>query len=232
MAFRQTSVIFFLAALLLSSCTKTVKAPEPSAGLDTVPFYRKGSAAFDTQTAVKAFEAKKEAAGTNQEKFGEEIKKRIEQKGVKVQIPDPWIPPKVRTTADLPPPMRGFPKDKYGYPDWTATVEGGFIRPKSSLPGEPAVEEQILDMDVVFEINDKLMANVLFPHKIHTYWLSCKICHPAIFKPKRGANIFTMYDVWNGQYCGRCHGKVSYQPKGFENCRRCHRAPKRTMGVK
>lgn len=89
-----------------------------------------------------------------------------------------------------------------------------------------------LDMDILFEINDRLMFNVVFPHKIHSFWLSCSICHPKIFIAKKGANQFSMYDIWNGEYCGRCHGKVAYQPKGYENCQRCHMSRKKTMGVR
>ncbi|HLE08075.1 MAG TPA: cytochrome c3 family protein [Thermodesulfobacteriota bacterium] len=214
--------------LISSGCTKNIAKPEPRPGLETVPFYRKGSAAFNTKTAITATEAKEKA---DKEKFEADIKGRFEEKKTELQIFDPWIPPKVRLPSELPPSLRQWPKDKFGYPDWTAAVELGLIKPRNSITGGP-VQEDIIDTDIVFEINDRLMRNVLFPHKIHTYWLSCKVCHPGIFIPKKGANIFSMYDIWSGKYCGRCHGKVSFQPKGFDNCRRCHRVPKKTMGPK
>ncbi|MBI3399176.1 MAG: hypothetical protein HY026_08130 [Deltaproteobacteria bacterium] len=157
----------------------------------------------------------------------EELKKRLENQGANIDIPDPWIPPAAIKPNELPSPLRGFPKDKFGYPD----LKEGILQPKSSI-AEVASEETLFDQDILFEINDRLMANVVFPHKAHTFWLSCKICHPSIFIDKRGANKFTMYDVWGGKYCGRCHGKVAFQPKGFENCQRCHSARKKTLGIK
>ena len=61
------------------------------------------------------------------------------------------------------------------------------LKPKATLPGEEEVEEEILDTEILFEINDRLMANVLFPHKIHTYWLSCKVCHPKPYSSLKKA---------------------------------------------
>ena len=212
----------------VSGCAKTVTKPEPLPELGTIPFYKSGSSAFDTKAAVKRASDKEKS---EKEKFEQDIKGRFEPKKEELEIPDPWIPPKARLTSELPPPLRQWPKDKFGYPDWTAAVELGLIKPRNSITGAP-VQEEIIDTDIVFEINDRLMRNVIFPHKIHTYWLSCKACHPGIFMPKKGANIFSMYDIWAGKYCGRCHGKVSFQPKGFENCQRCHRVPKKTMGPK
>ena len=212
----------------VSGCAKTVTKPEPLPELGTIPFYKSGSSAFDTKAAVKRASDKEKS---EKEKFEQDIKGRFEPKKEELEIPDPWIPPTVRLSSELPPSMRNWPKDKFGYPDWTAAVELGLIKPRNSITGAP-VQEEIIDTDIVFEINDRLMRNVIFPHKIHTYWLSCKACHPGIFMPKKGANIFSMYDIWAGKYCGRCHGKVSFQPKGFENCQRCHRVPKKTMGPK
>ncbi len=216
--------------VLVAGCMKEMKEPEPSPGLETVPFYSRRTYAFDSKGALEKRRKKVEEEAISQEVFTEEVKKRIIDKGAKIAIPDPWIPPTVRTLDDLPPTLRAFPKDAYGYPDWTAAVEEGLISPRASLT-EKEAKEEILDLDILFQINDRLMANVVFPHKIHTYWLSCKICHPKIFKAKKGANIFNMYDIWNGKYCGRCHGKVAYQPKGFRNCQRCHSSGKKTMGI-
>ncbi|MBI3585020.1 MAG: hypothetical protein HY096_13880 [Nitrospinae bacterium] len=122
----------------------------------------------------------------------------------------------------LPPALRELPKDAFGYPDWTAAVRQGIIEPIDSLSGQEPKKEEEFNEDIIFEINDSMMANVRFQHSIHNYWFSCKVCHPGIFKPKKGANNFKMKDNWDGNYCGRCHGKVAYAPKGFENCIRCH----------
>lgn len=241
--------LFILCVMILpffiSGCLRTVedvKEPEISPGLESVPYYSKYSYGFSTQEAYKrrrqltlADKRRKdkltlEADRAKEEVFTEEVQKRLVGSDVKIAIPDPWIPPEKRNIEDMPIPLRAFPKDAYGYPDWARAVGEGLLNPMSSLKKKPPKEET-LDTDILFQINDRLMANVLFPHKIHTYWLSCKVCHPGIFKAKKGANTFTMYDVWNGKFCGRCHGKVAFQPKGFKNCRRCHSVKKKTMGI-
>lgn len=119
-------------------------------------------------------------------------------------------------------PSENSQKDAFGYPDWTAAVRQGIIEPIDSLPGQEPKKEEEFNEDIIFEINDIMMPDVMFPHRIHNYWFSCKVCHSGIFKPKKGANDFKMKDNWDGNYCGRCHGKVAYAPKGFENCIRCH----------
>lgn len=117
--------------------------------------------------------------------------------------------------------LEGLPKDTAGEVNWTAAVVGGYINPKSSI--EPGVEEDApLNLNIFIEAKVPLMANVLFPHSIHTYWLSCNNCHPKIFIPEAGANPMSMTEIFNGQWCGRCHGKVAYTFWPRENCIRCH----------
>src|SRR3990170_2785565 len=137
--------------LISSGCTKNIAKPEPQSGLETVPFYRKGSASFDTKQALRAAEAKEKA---EREKFEQDIKVRFEAKKTEIEVPDPWKPPTVRLSSELPPSMRNWPKDKFGYPDWTAAVEAGLIKPRNSITGGP-VQEDIIDTDIVFEINDR-----------------------------------------------------------------------------
>ena len=218
---------YILLILFIAGCVvKDIPEPTPEPGLTTIPVYRRGTYAFDTKRAIKQLEERKEL----ERKRREEIKRKIKEARI-LGLDDPWIPPEPRDPESIPSAIRNFPKDTYGYPDWTKAVVQGLIEPRGSITGDEP-EEEPLDLDILFEINDRLMANVLFPHKIHTYWLSCKNCHPKIFKEKRGANQFNMYDIWNGEYCGRCHGKVAFQPKGFENCQRCHSVKKKTMGPK
>jgi len=87
-----------------------------------------------------------------------------------------------------------------------------------------------LELQKIRFLNDRMMANVRFPHTTHNYWFSCRVCHPAIFIPKRGANDFQMKDIWEGKFCGRCHGRIAYAPKGFENCIRCHSVRREKVG--
>ena len=127
------------------------------------------------------------------------------------------------------PALQNLPRDAAGEVNWTTTVVEGYISPIGSLdPG--AEEEAPLNLTIFIEAKVPLMANVLFPHSIHTYWLSCNNCHPKIFIPEAGANPITMDEIFQGKWCGRCHGKVSFGfwPEG--QCRRCHVIPKRKSG--
>ena len=86
----------------------------------------------------------------------------MEAAGVSIPF-DPWVPQVVQETIELPQAIRGLPKDKFGYPDWSASFAAGLIKPSSSIePGGGDQSEGVLDMDVVFIINDRLMANVKF----------------------------------------------------------------------
>ena len=114
-----------------------------------------------------------------------------------------------------------LPKDPSGNVNWTAAVVGGYIDPRAAI--DPEVDDEPpLNLNIFIEAKVALMANVIFPHSIHTYWLSCNNCHPKIFIPEAGANPITMDEIFQGQWCGRCHGKVAFTfwPRG--NCVRCH----------
>lgn len=229
---RHGVIIFslFLACMLVACNasipyfqSRTLDATEPHIGLDTIPFYHPGSYAFNTKVALER--QKGETVRALQVKEEEKEKtiaaiERFKELGELSGMPDTWIPPAPVDSADMPEALRGLPTDDFGYVDWTAAFDGGLIRPKGTVVGSEV--ENVLDMDILFKIDDALMANVLFSHSIHTEILSCRNCHPSIFIPRKGVNIFNMYDIWQGEYCGKCHGKVAFQPKGFENCQRCH----------
>ncbi len=231
-------LLFFLSIVMGTvSCSKEPEELDLGPGVDYLPYYSKNTYGFDGTRAIDSFEAarnKEAMMDKKAEEKMEEIATALIEKfggGDDLEIADPWVPPKKRAVTDMAPALRGFPKDSYGYPDWSAAVTQGMITPKGSLYGDEEDTDPEYDEDILFLINDKLMANVMFPHQKHTYWLSCKTCHPGIFIDRKGANDFSMYDIWNGQFCGRCHGKVSYQPKGFENCQRCHSVRKGGMGM-
>ncbi|MCK4846131.1 MAG: cytochrome c3 family protein [Deltaproteobacteria bacterium] len=208
--------------------SRTLDVTEPHVGLDTIPFYHPNSFAFNTKSALEREKSKTAKALTvkaeEKKKVFEAIKK-FEELGELSGMPDPWVPPMPIDNSDMPEAIRRLPVDEYGYVDWTAAVEGGMIRPKGTIVGSDP--DDVMDLDILFKVNDALMANVLFSHKIHTSLLSCNNCHPSIFIPRKGVNVFNMYDVWKGEYCGKCHGKVAFQAKGFENCQRCHSVKKR-----
>lgn len=116
-------------------------------------------------------------------------------------------------------PITLLPRDKYGMVDWAEGVRRGIMNPLSSI-NETAKDEKPLDLDIIIRSKKRFMTNVLFPHDTHTYWLSCKICHPGIFAEKKGGNPkMTMWKIVRGKYCGRCHGRVAFP---LRECYRCH----------
>ncbi|VAX10644.1 hypothetical protein MNBD_GAMMA26-2391 [hydrothermal vent metagenome] len=116
----------------------------------------------------------------------------------------------------------GLPKDKFGLIDWMAIVNDGTIAPRSSLKaGVPDIPS--FDMDVLIESKGDFVNDVLFPHKAHTYWLKCENCHTGIFIMAKGKNNMTMQGIVQGEWCGRCHGKVAFP---LTDCNRCHQTPK------
>jgi len=114
-----------------------------------------------------------------------------------------------------------MPKASLGYVDWVASLQDGTITPRGSIvDGE--IEMEAIDFDVVFQVRGDL-PDVVYPHKPHTEWLDCRNCHPSIFKMQAGSNNVTMQKIVEGEFCGRCHGKVAFP---LYDCNRCHSKPK------
>jgi c(7)-type cytochrome triheme protein len=115
----------------------------------------------------------------------------------------------------------GLPKDRYGLIDWVKIVEDNIIAPKHSLDPD-AQELPALDVVVVMPTKIESVNAVNFPHKTHTYWLSCEVCHPKLFLPAKGQNNMNMSGIVEGKWCGVCHGKVAFP---LTDCNRCHSEP-------
>ena len=131
-----------------------------------------------------------------------------------------------------PPAFEVLPKDHAGFINWNKAVTDGIIRPKSSISGwEEDEYEGYLANLLVFQTKIPEIPDVVFPHGMHTYWLSCDSCHPKPFKKEIGSTNFTMGNIIEGKFCGKCHGKVSFPPSTFKNCNRCHVLKKTKMRV-
>ncbi len=121
-----------------------------------------------------------------------------------------------------------LPLDKYKLVDWVKIIREGVIDPRWSLDtdADPS-DEFMFDAQILFETKSKFMDNVIFPHQIHTWWLSCDICHEtvggAIFQQEAGTNRVRMATMVGGQWCGRCHNRVAFP---LADCKRCHNSPK------
>ena len=130
-----------------------------------------------------------------------------------------------------PPAFEALPKDKSGQVNWVVAETGGVIKPRDSLQGNYEDPSPKYYKDLMFiQVKVHIMADVVFPHGMHTTWLSCDSCHPKPFAKTRGGNKISMQEIVKGKWCGKCHGKVSFNPQDFTNCRRCHVLPKRPWG--
>jgi c(7)-type cytochrome triheme protein len=135
-------------------------------------------------------------------------------------LPEPFAP-FAKENRDPNVIMKDFPVDAEGNIDWVKAFKDNTVHPKESLdPSKPPVPPFNFDIEIPAV---GAMPNVVFPHFPHTYWLDCGNCHPGIFVMKRGANPISMVKIVNGEFCGRCHGRVAFP---ISNCNRCHTKPK------
>ena len=122
--------------------------------------------------------------------------------------------------------FKNFPKD---YPatgnqvDWVRALEQGYIDPRTNI--FPSTEIEVLDLDIIMPRTGQ-MHMVRFPHRAHTQWLDCSNCHDHLFKRESGATPVNMFAILSGEYCGRCHGAVSFP---LTECRRCHSVRRATF---
>ena len=129
--------------------------------------------------------------------------------------------------------LKSFPRDAVGNIDWVKAFGAlektgpvykmgkALITPKGTFdPKAPETPPFPFDIDIPAV---GAMPDVVFPHFPHTFWLDCANCHPGIFIMKKGANPISMVKIVDGEFCGRCHGKVAFT---ISNCTRCHVKPK------
>ena len=107
--------------------------------------------------------------------------------------------------------------------DWVQSLQQGLIEPRPSLDGSR--DQEIRDSDVIMK-NTYPLLYVRFPHKPHTQWMSCEMCHDRIFLPQEDANPINMGKILDGEYCGLCHGAVSFP---LTECNRCHNTHPATL---
>lgn len=101
--------------------------------------------------------------------------------------------------------------------NWVDALRDGDISPRTNLYEE--TEVRISNLDIIFR-NTGSAAYVLFPHRAHTEWLDCDNCHDELFERRTGATAgLSMMRILGGEFCGRCHGAVSFP---LNSCNRCH----------
>lgn len=135
---------------------------------------------------------------------------------LELEIAEPEeVQPRYETYQAL---LAAFPRDLMGNVDWVAAVEQGRIDPQPGIDPD-ATATPVLPFDVHLDPGIPQF-EVTFPHAAHTYWLRCDNCHPQIFTMRAGANPITMAKIFEGEYCGRCHGRVAFPTE--TGCPRCH----------
>ena len=112
------------------------------------------------------------------------------------------------------------PAQEGNFVDWVAALRDGHISPRTNI--HPETKIRVLDLDILMT-DTAAMPVVRFPHRPHTEWLDCSNCHDKIFVAIRGANPVTMFKILEGEYCGQCHGAVSFP---LTQCQRCHSVPR------
>lgn len=117
--------------------------------------------------------------------------------------------------------VKTFPKSRYGNKvDWLETENKGLVKLKDYIEGvsikrKPLVQTKEIDI----KAKQIGMPDIIFSHKKHTVWNGCELCHPEIFGVKRGATVYSMQDIFDGKFCGACHGKVAFPNN---DCQLCH----------
>ena len=130
-----------------------------------------------------------------------------------------------------PPAFQVFQKDEVGLVNWAKATSEGMIKPHGTLEGkEEKPYEGFLENLIFMQVDVHIMADVIFPHGMHTDWLSCDSCHPEPFKEVKGSNNIKMKEIFAGKGCGKCHGTVAFPTRAYTNCRRCHILPKKPVG--
>lgn len=114
-----------------------------------------------------------------------------------------------------------LPKERFGSGiDWLKAEDGKLVNLSDYLEGISFKRKNLEDRDE-FSLSTKepRMPEIIFSHKKHTVWNGCELCHPEIFGIKKGKTTYTMQEIFNGKYCGACHGTVAFPNI---DCRRCH----------
>lgn len=117
--------------------------------------------------------------------------------------------------------VKGFPRSRFGNKvDWLKAEELGLVKLKDYIEGISIKRKPLrVPKDIELEAKVTDMPNIIFSHKKHTVWNGCELCHPDIFGVKKGSTPYSMQDIFEGRFCGACHGKVAFTN---HDCQLCH----------
>lgn len=116
---------------------------------------------------------------------------------------------------------KGFPKSRFGNKvDWLKAEEQGLLQLKDYMEGHSIKRKALKQTkDIAIKSKQFGLPDIIFSHTKHTVWNGCELCHPEIFGVKQGSTVYSMQDIFEGKYCGACHGKVAFPNK---DCQLCH----------
>jgi c(7)-type cytochrome triheme protein len=128
---------------------------------------------------------------------------------------------KVKFKKRFAPFFKGYPKARLGNKvDWLKAEEQGLVKLKDYLEGHSIPRKTLKQTkDISIKSKEPGLPEIIFSHKKHTIWNGCELCHPMIFGVKKGSTVYSMQDIFDGKYCGACHGKVAF-PNA--DCQLCH----------
>lgn len=114
-----------------------------------------------------------------------------------------------------------FPRSRFGNRvDWLKAEDRGFIKLKDYLRGVSIKRDKLtVPPDVEIEAKAAEMPDIIFSHEKHAVWNGCELCHPQIFAIQKSGTVFDMQKIFDGKYCGACHGKVAFTNM---DCQLCH----------
>ncbi len=117
--------------------------------------------------------------------------------------------------------VAGFPKARFGNRvDWLKAEEQGLVALQDELAGVTIARKPLaVPLETRIDAKVREMPNILFSHEKHAVWNGCELCHPQIFGVKKAATVYEMQDIFDGKYCGACHGKVAFTNL---DCQLCH----------
>jgi c(7)-type cytochrome triheme protein len=117
--------------------------------------------------------------------------------------------------------VKDLPRARFGNRvDWMKAEDEGLVVLEDYLEGIsiPARDLMVLE-DRQIHADAVGMPAVLFSHEKHTVWNGCELCHPQIFGIRKRAQVYDMQDIFEGRFCGACHGSVAFPNT---DCRQCH----------
>lgn len=116
---------------------------------------------------------------------------------------------------------KDFPRARFGNRvDWMIAEDQGLIKLDDYLEGV-SIRRDGLEVPLEVEIDAKVteMPDIIFSHEKHTVWNGCELCHPQIFGVNKANSVYEMQQIFDGKFCGACHGSVAFTNM---DCRLCH----------